>query len=72
MTELTVVDTNDRVVQRCAEFEIGEYGITTKNEHDEEIGFFQFGHFAYVVADGQQANQQSGSRTTGQQSSPQR
>lgn len=62
MAELTVIDTNDRVVHRCAEFEVGEYGITTKDENDEETGFFQFGHFAYVVADRGQTKQQSVNR----------
>lgn len=72
MTELTVIDTNGRVVHRCVDFDVGEYGITTMDEKDEETGFFQFGHFAYVVADRgqtnrQRANQQSAQQRTNQQ-----
>jgi hypothetical protein len=62
MAELTVIDTNDRAVHRCADFEVGEYGITTMDENDERTGFFQFGHFAYVVADRQRAKKQSGNQ----------
>lgn len=72
MAELTVIDTNDQVVHRCADFDVGKYGITTMDKHDEKTGFFQFGHFAYVVADRQRTNQQPANQGTNQQSGQQR
>jgi hypothetical protein len=37
MAELTVIDTNDRVVHRCANFDVGEYGITTMGEKTRRL-----------------------------------
>ena len=69
MTNLTVIDNDDRVLHQCADFDVGEYGITTMDEHDEVTGFFQFEHFAYVTADQQQTNQQSAKGETSSQAS---
>ncbi|WP_154019092.1 hypothetical protein [Halococcus agarilyticus] len=48
MAEMTVVDANDRAIQRCTEFELREHGLVTKTENGDETGFFPFGSFAYV------------------------